>query len=188
MTATDIYLNNAGKADKKKYESTANVSEDKLADLGDELREFILTLQQSNNNNSTGSTTTDTTANVKEAKHDAMTERMMAMEKMMEKMMAKMATIPDATSTTTGNDKNGGRTRTFKFPRNMGGYCHSCGFHPIGPKHDSETCKRKKEGHVATATWTKRGDNGCMDWPTAAKFKPSQQEHTPYKGKSAPTN
>jgi hypothetical protein len=67
MTATDIYLNNAGGADKIKYDSTANVSEDKLADLGDELREFILTLQQSYINNNFGSTTTDTTANVKDA-------------------------------------------------------------------------------------------------------------------------
>ena len=38
------------------------------------------------------------------------------------------------------------------------------------------------------ATWTKRGDNGCMEWPVVAKVKPSQQEHMSYKGKSAPTN
>ena len=25
----------------------------------------------------------------------------------------------------------------------MGGYCHSCGFHTVGPKHDSETCTGK---------------------------------------------
>ena len=189
MTATDIYLNNAGGADKIKYDSTSNVSEDKLADLGDDLREFILTLQQSNiSNNSTTTTVTDTTSNVKDAKYDAMTERMMAMEKMMEKMMTQMAAKkPNATTTTTGDDKDEGTTRTFKYPRNMGGYCHSCGFHPVGPKHDSETCNRKKEGHVATATWTKRGENGCTDWPVAAKVKPSQQEHTSYKGKSAPT-
>jgi hypothetical protein len=190
MTATDIYLNNAGGADKIKYDSTANVSEDKLADLGDDLREFILTLQQSNiSNNSTATTVTETTANVKDAKYDAMTERMIAMEKMMEKMMAKMGEKkPNTTNTTAGDDKDEGKTRTFKYPRNMGGYCHSCGYHPVGPKHDSETCNRKKEGHVATATWTKRGENGCTDWPVIAKVKPSQQEHTSYKGKSAPTN
>ena len=189
MTATDIYLNNAGGTNKVKYDITANVSEEKLADLGDELREFILTLQQSNiSNNSTSTTITDTTANVKDAKYDAMTKRMMAMEKMMEKMMTQMAANPNATITTTGNDKDGGKNKTFKYPRNMGGYFHSCSFHPVGPKHDSETCNQKKDGHVSTATWTKRGDNGCMNWPVVAKVKPSQQEHTSYKGKSAPTN
>ena len=140
MTATEIYLNNAGAADKIKYNSTANVSEDKFADLGDKLQEFILTLQQSNISNNSTSTTTDTTANVKDAKYDAMTKRMMAMEKMMEKMMTQMAAKPNATITTTDNKKDGGRNRTFKFPRNMVGYCHSCGFHPVGTKHDSETC------------------------------------------------
>ena len=124
MTTTDIYLKTTGGADKIKYDSTANVSEDKLANLGDELREFILTLQQSNISNNSSSTTTNTTANVKDAKYDAMTERMMAMEKMMEKMMTKMAAKPDATITTTGNDKDGGKNKTFKWPRNMGGYCH----------------------------------------------------------------
>jgi hypothetical protein len=189
MTATDIYLNNAGGANKIKYDSTANVSEDKLANLGDELWEFILTLQKSNiSNNSTSTTITNSTANVKDVKYDAMTKLMMAMEKMMDKMMTQMAANPNATITTTGNDKDGGKNKTFKYPRNMGGYCHSCGFHPVGPKHDSEKFNRKKDGHVATATWTKRGDNGCMDWPVVAKVKLSQQEHTSYKGKSAPTN
>jgi len=190
MTATDIYLNNAGGGDKIKYDSTANVSDDKLADLGDDLREFILTLQQSKlSNSSTDTTVTDTTSNVKDAKYDAMTERMIAMEKMMEKMMTQMGEKKTtATNTTTGNDKDGAKTRAFKCPRNMGGYCHSCGYHPVGPKHDSETCTRKKEGHVDTATWTKRGENGCTDWPAVSKVKPSQQEHTSFKGKSAPTN
>jgi hypothetical protein len=189
MAAMEIYLNNAGGSDNTKYNSTNNVSEDKLANLGDVLRKFILTLQQSNiSNNSTTTTATDTTSNVKDAKFEAMTERMIAMEKMMEKMMTQMAAKPTTTITITGDDKNGGKTRTFKCPRNMGGYCHSCGFHPVGSKHNSETCTRKKEGHVATATWTKRGENGCMDWPVVAKVKPSQQDHTSYKGKSAPTN
>jgi len=190
MTAMDIYLNNAGGADKATYDSTANVSEDKLADLGDEIREFILTLQQSkiNDSNSNGTTISDTTSNVTDSKHDAMSERMMKMEQMMEKMMTQMSGKQKQTTTTQGEDKDGGKARAFKCPRNMGGYCYSCGFHPVGPKHDSETCTRKKDRHVATATWTKRGEGGCMDWPVTAKVKPSQQDHTSYKGKSAPTN
>jgi hypothetical protein len=106
----------------------------------------------------------------------------------MEKMMTQMLGKQKQTNTTNGDDKEGGKVKTFKYPRNMGGYCHSCGFHPVGPKHNRETCKQKTDGHVAMATWTKRGDNGCMNWPVVAKVKPSQQEHTSYKGKSAPTN
>ena len=69
-----------------------------------------------------------------------MTKRMMAMEKMMEKMMTQMAAKPNSTITTTGKNKDGGKNKTFKYPQNMGGYCNSCGFHPVGPKHNSETC------------------------------------------------
>ena len=189
MTATDIYLNNAGGANNSQFDRAANVSEDALANIGDDLREFILTLQQSNISNSTaGTTVTDTTANVKDTKHDEMTERMLAMEKMMTAMMLQLGAKDTATTITTGDGKDGSKNKTFKYPRNMGGYCHSCGFHPVGPKHDSATCTRKKEGHVDTATWTNRGANGSKEWPVAAKVKPSQQEHTSYKGKSAPTN
>ena len=92
------------------------------------------------------------------------------------------------TSPPNSDNKEGGKIKTFKYPRNMGGYCYSCGFHPVGPKHDSETCTRKIDGHVAMATWTKWGEGGCMDWPVTAKVKPSQQEHISFKGKSAPTN
>jgi hypothetical protein len=69
-------------------------------------------------------------------------------------------------------------------------------FNPNTGAKDFASCRacpagsntRKKDGHVATATWTKRGEGGCMDWPVTAKVKPSQQDHTSYKGKSAPTN
>ena len=187
LAATEIYLNNAGGTDKPQFDRAANVSEDALADIGDDLREFILTLQQSNlSNNSTNTTVTDTTANVKDDKYDAMTERMMAMEKMMKDMMKQLGAKDKAGEGKNGKD--GGKTKGFKYPRNMGGYCHSCGFHPIGATHDSNTCIRKKEGHVDTATWSNRGTNGCMDWPKEAKVKTSQQDHTSYKGKSAPTN
>jgi hypothetical protein len=102
--------------------------------------------------------------------------------------VTQMAAKPTKTITTSGDDKDGGKTRTLKCPHNMGGYCHSCGFHLVGPKHNRETCTRKKEGHVATATCTKRGENRCMNWPVVARVKPSQQDHTSYKGKLAPTS
>ena len=78
-----------------------------------------------------------------------------------------------------------GEPRKFNYTRNMGNYCWSHGHHPVGVKHDSSTCKHKKEGHQDAATATNRmgGDNF---WPMATKVKPSQQEHACYKGKSTP--
>jgi hypothetical protein len=73
----------------------------------------------------------------------------------------------------------------FRYTRNMGNYCWSCGHHPVGVKHNSITCTHKKDGHKdgATATNCMGGDNF---WPRKYKVKPSQQEYTIYKGKSAP--
>lgn len=65
-----------------------------------------------------------------------MTNHMIVMEKMMKDMMMQLRSKPTAA----GDRKDGGKGITFKYPRNMGGYCHSCGFHLVGPKHDSETC------------------------------------------------
>ena len=71
-----------------------------------------MTYGSSNISNSTASTTvTDTTANVKDTKYDAMTERMVAMEKMMKEMMVQLGAKDTATSNTTGDGKNGNKTR-----------------------------------------------------------------------------
>jgi hypothetical protein len=78
------------------------------------------------------------------------------------------------------------RDRPYTKMRNMGGYCHSCGFHPVGEKHTSENCGYKRENHDNTATWTKRGTGGSTVWPT--KVREDQKTHESYAGKSAPTN
>jgi hypothetical protein len=79
-------------------------------------------------------------------------------------------------------------TRKFRFNRNMGGYCHSCGYHPITRKHDSKTCKTKKEGHDNDATWANHGPNGCNWWPSKNKVNDKDKEHASYKNKEKPTN
>ncbi len=77
-----------------------------------------------------------------------------------------------------------GGIHNFRYTRNMGNYCWSCGHHPVGVKHDSVTYTHKKDRHKdgATATNCMVGDNF---WPRKYKVKPSQQEHASYKGKSA---
>jgi hypothetical protein len=53
-----------------------------------------------------------------------------------------------------GNDGGLGGGRKFCTIRNMGSYCWSHGYHPVGTKHDSNTCTNKKDGHKDSATAT----------------------------------
>ena len=88
-----------------------------------------------------------------------------------------------------GNDTGGfipWRNRPFLKQRNMGVYCHSCGFHPVGEKHTSATCGWKKPNHDDNATWTKRGTGGSTTWPT--RVREDQKTHESYAGKSATNN
>ncbi len=81
----------------------------------------------------------------------------------------------------------GSQGRQFKKSRNMGAYCSSHGFHPVGNNHDSVTCIYKKPEHKIEATWCNRL-GGDMYWPNANRVKVEQQEHPAWKGKVAPTN
>jgi len=70
--------------------------------------------------------------------------------------------------------------------RNMGAYCHTHGFHPVGVDHDSANCGWKHGEHKTKATWGNRL-GGDMFWPSAKRVAIEQQDHPTWKGKSAPT-
>ena len=70
---------------------------------------------------------------------------------------------------------------------NMGGYCHSHDFHPVGANQDSKNCTWKTGKHNADAMWNKRM-GGSTYWPAAIWVAIDQQDHVLWKGKSAPTN
>ncbi len=53
-------------------------------------------------------------------------------------------------------------------PRNMGAYCWTHGFHPVGVTHDSKTCEFKKDGHRDDATYSNRYE-GNTYWPVAMR-------------------
>jgi hypothetical protein len=84
-----------------------------------------------------------------------------------------------------GSGSGSGGQQPFAYTRNMGAYCHSHGFHPVGANHTSATCTKKKDNHKDSATW---GDSlgGNKFWPKANRVKPDQQLHTSYKDRSAP--
>ncbi len=70
--------------------------------------------------------------------------------------------------------------------RNMGGYCHTHGYHPVRVNHDSKTCDYKKEGHRDDATYNNR-HNGNTYWPSALRVAIKQQNHAAWKDKSKPS-
>jgi hypothetical protein len=91
------------------------------------------------------------------------------------------------------NTNNSGNTEPQQSgvaqTRNMGGYFHSWGFHPIGLGHNSKTCKsrHKSKEHKSDATWSD-WMGGNTNWPKPNKVTAKQQEHATWKGKLAPTN
>jgi hypothetical protein len=142
MVAINKYLQNNG--DDTKYESAANVTqEEELADVGDELRKYILTLTQANEKHQQ-----ESAAIVKDTKNDEMAERMMKLETMMSTLVTQLATAKDEIKPKGDDDKN--NKYKWKFNRNMGDYCHSCGYHPIGVKHTSKTCIKKRRDTTTT--------------------------------------
>jgi hypothetical protein len=121
-----------------------------------------------------------------------MAEQMMKLETMMatlsptsQKPQAKLK-VKDEDKPKGDDNKN--NKFVWRFNRNMGGYCHSCGYHPVGRIHTSKTCKTKKEGHDDDATWTNHGPKGSKSWPIKKRVTDKDREHATYKNKEAPAN
>jgi hypothetical protein len=88
------------------------------------------------------------------------------------------------------NRGNSGRTSSkpqMETLRNMGAYCHSHGFHPVGHNHNSKRCTRKLDNHKDDATWTNRME-GSMYWPIAKRVPIEQQNDATWKEKAPTTN
>ena len=100
-------------------------------------------------------------------------------------MAAKMNNENSNPNTSCGDRES--QSPQMKKDCNMGAYCHSHDFHPIGANHTSATCSWKKEGHKDEATWSNRM-GGDKFWPTAKCVALTHHNHTTWKGKSAPTN
>jgi hypothetical protein len=70
---------------------------------------------------------------------------------------------------------------------NMGGYCHTHGYHPLGKKHDSKTCSQVQErDHRNDATFN-NCLNGNVYCPAAICVAVEQQNHSAWKDKSKPS-
>jgi hypothetical protein len=206
MKLNDKYHNNNEGNEATLYSSAANITEeqeDRLADMGDQIREYIqqITGAKEKENVPPPSNSTSTTSSNKAV--EEMNNRMTKIEE----LLTNMTFANNQNNRNRGgggnDDKNRGggdndngkdknRRRWFdpsepytKY-RNMGVYCHSCGFHPVGIEHTSKTCGYKRQNHDDNATWTNRGVNGSKVWPT--RVRDDQKNHASWAGKSAPTN
>jgi hypothetical protein len=213
MTLNEAYTNNNEGNEANVYGSSANITdeqEDKLADMGDQIREYIQQITQAKENvpPTTKTNTNTKTSSTGNTAVDEMNKRMAKLEN----MISTMCNSNNNNSNRGGGGRNNGggggtnnngnsngsgngndtekfihwRDRPYVKKRNMGVYCHSCGFHPVGKKHTSENCGHRKPNHDKKATWTNRGTGGSTVWPT--KMRDDQKTHESYAGKSAPTN
>ena len=181
VRATDTYAQNAGggTAGRNKYESA-----NQLADIGDEIREYIANLASAS-----AGAAQEQAANTmsKTTQFDAMAAQIKALTDAVAKLStAKENKDPNAGG---GGGKNGDRkSRRPQMTklRNMGAYCHSHGFHPVGEDHNSANCSWKKSEHKTEATWANRL-GGDMFWPSTKRVAIEQQQHPTWKGKAAPT-
>jgi hypothetical protein len=141
----ETYTQNSGDHGKKGYESA-----NQMADVGDEIRKYIHEIASasaaSNKKAAEFAANVSDEAKAKDAQFQAMTAQIQALTH----TVATLSTAIAAAAKENGGGGGGGggeHGRTFKFTRNMGAYCYSCGHHPIGANHTSVTCTRKRDGH-----------------------------------------
>jgi hypothetical protein len=161
------------------YDSTIN-----MANIGDKIKDYIAKIAIASITNN------DVIANMCKANKskDAKLTAMAAQIKQLIAAIAKLLTTNKPNNKNVDPNRNQG-CRTIKQItklQNMGAYCHTHGFHPVGPTHESATCQYKKEdSHQDAATWSNRL-NGATYWPLPIRVSIQQKGHASWKDKSKP--
>jgi hypothetical protein len=161
-------------------------SANRLADMGDKLREYINLIVTAN-----AKQQEDTAANIINNKESGLaadvkilTEALAQLTKMVTNKENKVIDKENKASNTNTQALWANKQHTGVC--NMGAYCHSYGYHPAGKDHNSSTCKYKKDGHNEAATWNNiLGEN--EHWPATTRMAIAQQNHLTYKIKTTPT-
>ena len=185
--------NIGGTAKRAKFESAANVDEgddslrqyfDSLAEAATADKEHIQQMSTTNSSMVTLSTTQQKQLEIKDAQITALIEQVKALTSINKTMSDKLANAGKA-----NGEGNGGRFKKERAVRektkaattgeekqrpewliklcNIGGYCYSCGFDPIGKGHTSKTCKSKTKlaGHDEAATKCDRRGGSVANKP-----------------------
>ncbi len=181
----DTYIQNSSSRamGRNKYESANN-----MVDIVDEIKDYIAKIASR-----ASITNTNVIANMHEAdkKKDAEMAEMSTQIKQLTATIAKLATWGQQNTKNDDPNKNRGCrgdriVKQMTKLRNMGRYCSTHGFHPIGINHDSVTCQfKKKDGHNNAATRNNRL-NGNTYWPKTIRVTIEQQNHPTWKDKDKP--
>jgi len=158
-----------------------------MTDIGNEIKDYIVKIA------STSVTNDDVVAYMCEAdkKKDAEMAEMYTQIKQLTVTITKLASWIQQKMENNDPDKYCGRhgdriVEQMTKLRNMGGYCSTHGFHPVGLTHNSPTCQfKKKDEHNDAATWNNRL-TGNTYWPKAIRVAIEQQNHPTWKGKDKP--
>jgi hypothetical protein len=147
VKATDTYKMNAGggTTGRNKYKSA-----NQLANYGNEIREYIANIAGV----SAGAASSQAANADVTTKHVAeMAAQIKALTAAVTQLVAmKENSNPNATRGNGGSAHKSRRLQMKKL-RNMGGYCSSHGFHPVGAGHNITTCRWQKGEHNTEATW-----------------------------------
>ena len=158
-----------------------------MADLGTEIKEYIAKLASTSVSNNNALANIQDTMHTKDSQIEAMAVQLKSLANAIA-LLAKSVKPADK-----NRDPNrgrscgprGGQDRQMTKLRNMGGYCWTHGFHPVGPAHDSKTCDFKKEGHRDDATYSNHLE-GSTNWPVALCVAVEQHNHAVWKNKNKP--
>ncbi len=185
MKAHDTYVQNGGRGSIgcNNYESAAN-----MAKIKDKIKEYIAKLTSASiNNNNTLDNIRDTVC-TKDMKINALATQLKLLADTVALLAKSIKPGDENCNPNRGCSRGacGGQDKQLTKLRNMGGYCWTHGFHPIGVAHDSKNCAYKNEGHCNDATYNNRFD-GSTYWPVALQVGREQHDHVALKDKAKPT-
>ena len=183
VKAHDTYIQNSngGTAGRHNYESANN-----MADIGDEIRDYIAKIASASVANNEAVANLRDAGRGKDAELTLMAAQITQLTAAIAKLTANKENEPKDPNKNRGRDRERRPVEQMTKRRNMGGYCHTHGYHPVGPTHDSASCEfKKKEGHKDEATWSNRLE-GSTYWPLAIRVAIEQQGHPAWKDKSKP--
>ncbi len=169
----DTYEQNAGAASKNAHDSTS-----RLMDVGNKLHKYINQIAAANEQQKE-----DTAANIGNNMNSGLAADVNQLAEALAQFM-KMVTNKENKPPSNSNTGGHRSDKQYMGVRNMGAYCSSHGYHPVGTGHTSTTCKYKKEGHNNAAVW---GNILGDVWPATMRVTIAQQDHVMYKNKSKPT-
>jgi len=199
----ETYAKLSGRSSKRaRYESAAmarekinkksSKEEETAADLGDEVREYIARLtsekseereqlykaEQRHQHMADQAAEMKREMRTKDDQIAALTAQVATLTKSIETLTRTITCMPAMQAVQDGGEKEkkrGGdrRAKGYTAARNIGGYCWSHGWDPVGENHTSGSCRWKKEGHKAGATGSNK--MGRSTWqPKQSQYNKQQ--------------